>query len=257
MGSSPIAGSMSKFELIYEPRITIIGATEFAEPEHLKVNWESDSDSLERIVEYAGRVCYMSYHNPAKRTTDEYISNILNQKHYSVLEHANISVLIEGVSRSLTHELVRHRHLSFSQLSQRFVDESDAAFVIPPAILNDDEAFSLFYDEVKETCGKYKKLSDRLFEKYSDILDKTHRRKVAREAARSILPNAVETKLVVTGNIRAWRDVLALRGSPHADREIRRLAVELLKKFQSISKVLFSGMEVYKEEDDLDAIRTT
>jgi len=248
---------MERFELIYEPVITIIGKTDFLEPEHLKVKWEGEANSLEQIVEYSGRVCYMSYHNPAKRTTDIYIKNILDQKHYSVLEHANISVLIEGVSRSLTHELVRHRHLSFSQLSQRFVDGANAAFVIPPAILDDDEAFSLFYDEVKETVNKYQKLSDRLFEKYSGITDKTLRRKVAREAARSVLPNAVETKLVVTGNIRAWRDVLALRGSSHADREIRRLAVALLKQFQLVSRVLFSGMEIYREEDGLDAIKVT
>lgn len=244
-----------KFELIYEPKISIVGQTSFIEPKHLKVNWEGEADDLEKLVEYSGRVCYMSYHNPAKKTTDTYIKNILNQKHYSVLEHSNISVLIEGVSRSLTHELIRHRHLSFSQLSQRFVDETNAAFVIPPAIIEDEQAFSEFYDDIKDTTAKYKKLSDRLFEKYSNIADKISRRKIAREAARSILPNAVETKLVVTGNIRAWRGVLELRGSPHAEREIRRLAVELLKQFKNISETLFSGLEIYREEDGLDAIK--
>lgn len=244
-----------KMELIYEPRITILGATAFAEPEHLPVNWEGEATELERMVEYAGRVCYMSYHNPAKRTTETYIDNILNQQHYSVLEHSNITVLIEGVSRSLTHELIRHRHLSFSQLSQRFVDESNCSFVIPPAIISDEEAFSLFYDQIKPIPEAYKKLSDRLFEKYSSIQDKVSRRKIAREAARAILPNSVETKLVVTGNIRAWRHVLELRGSIHADREIRRLAVELLKQFKAISAVLFAGLELYQAEDERDAIK--
>ena len=244
-------------ELIYEPKVTILGATAFQEPEHLKVNWEGEATELERMVEYSGRVCYMSYHNPAKRTTETYINNILNQKHYSVLEHSNITVLIEGVSRSLTHELVRHRHLSFSQLSQRYVDESNCSFVIPPAILDDDEAFSIWYDDMKEKTKVYKTLSDKLFEKNSHILEKTTRRKVAREAARSILPNCTETKLVVTGNIRAWRDVLGLRGSTHAEREIRRLAVVLLKQFQHISPILFAGLEAYKAEDELEAIRVT
>lgn len=244
-------------ELIYEPRITILGATAFSEPEHLQVSWEGEATELERMVEYAGRVCYMSYHNPAKRTTDEYINNILNQKHFSVLEHSNITVLLEGVSRSLTHELIRHRHLSFSQLSQRYVDESECSFVIPPAVIEDTEAFSIFYDDIKEVTSRYKRLSDRLFERNSKITDKTLRRKVAREAARSLLPNSVETKLVVTGNVRAWRGVLELRGSTHADREIRRLAVTILKQFKHISESLFSGMEVYKAEDGLDAIKVT
>lgn len=244
-------------ELIYEPKITILGATAFSEPEHLKVNWEGEASELERIVEYAGRVCYMSYNNPAKRTTDQYIGNILGQKHYSVLEHSNITVLLEGVSRSLTHELVRHRHLSFSQLSQRYVDESDCSFVIPPAILEDDEAFSMWYEEIKEIPDTYERLSDRLFEKNSHIAEKTLRRKVAREAARAILPNCVETKLVVTGNIRAWRGVLELRGSTHAEREIRRLAVDLLKQFKYISESLFFGLDVYIAEDKLDAIKVT
>ena len=262
VGSNPTMGSMKNpkipvSELIYEPRINILGATAFSEPDHLKVNWEGEATELERMVEYAGRVCYMSYHNPAKRTTDTYISNILKQKHYSVLEHSNITVLIEGVSRSLTHELVRHRHLSFSQLSQRYVDESECSFVIPPAIIEDAEAFSDWYEDIKDIPEKYKRLSDRLYEKNATITEKTLRRKVAREAARSVLPNCTETKLVVTGNIRAWRDVLVLRGSTHAEREIRRLAVALLKQFKYISEILFSGFEIYTAEDGLEAIKVT
>src|SRR5688572_5575663 len=91
------------------PRISVLARPSFSEPDHLKVNWLGDSTDGERLAEYAGRLCYMSQRNPANRSTREYLENIKKQQHGSVLEHANYSLLIEGVSRSLTHELVRHR----------------------------------------------------------------------------------------------------------------------------------------------------
>src|SRR5829696_3961759 len=123
-----------------EPRITVLARPVFSEPAHLPVNWLGESSDGERLAEFAGRLCYMSQKNPASRATREYLENIKKQGHGSVLEHANYSVLVEGVSRSLTHELVRHRAgMAYSQLSQRYVDESEASFVVPPAIVGDAE----------------------------------------------------------------------------------------------------------------------
>ena len=103
----------------------VTASSAFAEPSHLPVNWLGESTDGERLAEFAGRLCYMSQRNPAGRNTRDYLENIKRQGHGSVLEHANYSVLIEGVSRSLTHELVRHRAgWAYSQLSQRYVDES-------------------------------------------------------------------------------------------------------------------------------------
>ena len=103
------------------------------------MKWIGESTDGERLAEFAGRLCYMSQRNPASRTTRDYLENIKKQGHGSVLEHANYSLLLEGVSRSLTHELVRHRAgFAYSQLSQRYVDESEASFVMPPAIIGDD-----------------------------------------------------------------------------------------------------------------------
>src|SRR4051812_24284240 len=124
--------------LYFEPKVTVLSRPSFSTPEHLPVQWQGESSDGERLAEFAGRLCYMSQHNPANRSTREYLENIKKQGHGSVLEHANYSLLLEGVSRSLTHELVRHRAgFSFSQLSQRYVDESDAHFVVPPAIAGD------------------------------------------------------------------------------------------------------------------------
>jgi thymidylate synthase (FAD) len=120
-----------------EPLVTLLAKPCFMEPPHLLVEWDGDGTDGEWLAEYAGRICYMSQSNPAHRTTAEYLTNIMRQGHGSVLEHANYTVLAEGVSRSLSHELVRHRAgMAYSQLSQRYVDSSDAAFVMPPALLD-------------------------------------------------------------------------------------------------------------------------
>src|SRR5688500_11893212 len=125
--------------LYTEPVITVLSRPSFTEPPHLPVSWIGESTDGERLAEFAGRLCYMSQRNPANRATRDYLENIKKQGHGSVLEHANYSLLLEGVSRSLTHELVRHRAgFAYSQLSQRYVDESDARFVVPPAIIGED-----------------------------------------------------------------------------------------------------------------------
>src|SRR5207237_4689667 len=117
----------------------LLSRPQFLEPAHLPVKWMGENTDGERLSEFAGRLCYMSQANPANRETRAYIANIKKQGHGSVLEHANYSLLLEGVSRSLTHELVRHRAgFAYSQLSQRYVDESQANFVVPPAIVGDE-----------------------------------------------------------------------------------------------------------------------
>src|SRR5512142_2896278 len=125
-------------EIFRAPRVSLLARPEFVEPAHLAVQWKGEASSGERLAEFAGRICYMSQKNPAARTTAEYLDNIKKQGHGSVLEHAVYVLLIEGISRSCSHELVRHRAgFGYSQLSQRYVDESHAAFVVLPAMLDD------------------------------------------------------------------------------------------------------------------------
>src|SRR5215212_1995854 len=182
-----------------EPVLTLLSRPSFVAPEHLPVNWIGESTDGERLAEFAGRLCYMSQHNPAKRNTREYLENIKKQGHGSVLEHANYSLLLEGVSRSLTHELVRHRAgFAYSQLSQRYVDESEAAFVVPPAVAGDAELERAWREQVEDAQAAYVALVSQLMERYGWVADRVHRRKMAREAARAVLPNATETKVVVT-----------------------------------------------------------
>src|SRR5512144_2260352 len=119
----------------YAPRVTVLARPSFTEPAHLPVQWIGESSDGERLAEFAGRLCYMSQKNPAGRSTREYLENIKKQGHGSVLEHATYSLLLEGVSRSLTHDLVRHRvGFAYSQVSSRYVEEEDIRFVMPPAV---------------------------------------------------------------------------------------------------------------------------
>jgi thymidylate synthase (FAD) len=233
-----------------EPTITLVARPTFIEPAHLPVHWMGEATDGERLAEFAGRLCYMSQRNPAQRTTADYLENIKRQGHGSVLEHANYTVLLEGVSRSLTHELVRHRAgFAFSQLSQRYVDESDARFVLPPAIIGSDALESAWREQMQRSLERYVALVEQLMEHYQWVGDKVHRRKMAREAARGVLPNSTETKILVTANVRAWRTMLELRSSEGAELEIRRLAVELIRLFQREAPAFFSDFEIYVAAD--------
>jgi thymidylate synthase (FAD) len=243
-------------ELFYEPKVSLLARPHFSEPEHLRVSWLGESTDGERLAEFAGRLCYMSQANPAKRPTREYLENIKKQGHGSVLEHSNYSLLVEGVSRSLTHELVRHRAgFAYSQLSQRYVDESNASFVVPPAIIGDDALEKRWREEIEGAQSAYVALVEQLMERYGWIADRVHRRKMSREAARAVLPNATETKIVVTGNARAWRTMLELRASEGAELEIRRLAIAVLRLLQGEALGFFSDFVIYVAEDRREAAK--
>lgn len=206
------------------PRVTLISRPQFIEPTHLPVEWVGErAPDGERLIEYSGRLCYMSQHNPAHRSTEEYISNILSQRHGSVFEHANYSLLVEGVSRSLSHELVRHRAgVAVSQLSQRFVDR-DLGMVAPPAVIGLGKDFVNRWEE------RAWRIVTVYEEQVADLKAGGLTGKALKEAARCHLPNEAETKLVFTGNIRAWRHLVEVRCAEGADAEMRRLFRKVLE----------------------------
>ena len=242
--------------LYTEPVVSVLSRPSFSEPSHLPVSWIGESTDGERLAEFAGRLCYMSQRNPASRSTREYLENIKRQGHGSVLEHANYSLLLEGVSRSLTHELVRHRAgFAYSQLSQRYVDESEANFVVPPAMLGDDALVGAWQAQIDAAQAAYVALVGELMTRYQWVAVRVHRRKMAGEAARGVLPNSTETKIVVTGNARAWRTMLELRSSEGAELEIRRLAVAVLRVLQQEAPAFFCDFEIYEAEDRREAAR--
>src|SRR5258707_9515269 len=252
------ADTLAPMEVFRAPRVTLIARPEFLEPEHLRVQWQGSASAGERLAEFAGRICYMSQHNPANRSTADYLENIKKQGHGSVLEHAVYVLLIEGISRSCSHELVRHRAgFGYSQISQRYVDESHAAFVMPPAVLGDARLEEEWLQQVTDAQAAYVRAVEGLMQRYEWVSDKVHRRKMAREAARSVLPNATEVKIVVSGNARAWRTMLELRCGEGAELEIRRMAIGVLRLLQKESCNDSSASEIYTADDRAEAARVT
>ena len=225
-------------------RVQLIAKTEFSAPPD--VAWSTDAHGGQALVEFAGRACYQSWSKPNPRTATNaaYLRHIIDVGHFSVLEHASVSFYITGISRSCTHELIRHRHFSYSQLSQRFVPEHDSDVVLPPGIEDDPELQELLLAAADASREAYTNLLAKLEEKLADIPNAVLRRKQARQAARAVLPNATETRIVVTGNYRAWRHFIAMRASEHADVEIRRLAIECLRQLTGIAPAVFADFEI-------------
>lgn len=225
-------------------RVQLIARTEFLAPPD--VPWDTDADGGEALVEFAGRACYQSWSKPNPRTATNaaYIAHIIEVGHFAVLEHASATFYITGISRSCSHELVRHRHLSYSQLSQRYVPEQDARVVLPPGLEDDPELARIVLDAADASRAAYTAVLGRLEAALADQPNAVLRRKQARQAARAVLPNDTETRIVVTGNYRAWRHFIAMRGAEHADVEIRRLAIACLRELTAVAPAVFADFDI-------------
>jgi thymidylate synthase (FAD) len=257
---------MSEVKLYTQPNAVLVGKTDIVSSgiyEFLKnhdMGWLTDaSDGSEYISEFGGRICYMSF-GAGRKTNKEYLDNIIKSGHGSVLEHGVWNFAIWGVSRSLTHELVRHRAgAGYSQLSQRYVDESVAEYVVAP-LFNRPELIDEYKQDMQSIHNLYLKWADKaaaIIDQELPNFSKTDKRKNARQAARYFLPNATETKLLFTCNTRALRHVIEMRASEHADVEIRNLAMALLKIVQPIAPNLFGDYEHKILSDGTQAASTS
>jgi len=135
------------------------------------------------------------------------------------------------------------------------VDETAANFVVPPAIIGDEALEAAWRTQIEAAQASYVALVAQLMERYAWVEDRVHRRKMAREAARGVLPNSTETKIVATANARAWRTMLELRAGEGAEQEIRRMAVAVLRLLQAEAPAFFSDFEIYTASDRKEAAR--
>lgn len=234
--------------IVREPKVYLVGIQTVNDAEvdrfladHGVSQWTTDTAVAgEKLSEIAGRVCYMSFARPRPGGNQAYLGHILEVGHGSVLEHAVFNFIITGVSRSFTHELVRHRAgFGYSQLSQRYVDESTAEYVEPDCIAEDPKLHEIWMGAIEHCQKAYCDLVDGLMGRFTGVEDKTLRRKMARQAARSVLPNATETKIFVTANARALRHFIELRCNEHAEVEIRKVAAEVLNVARTAAPHLF------------------
>lgn len=227
-------------------RVQAIAWTHFEPP--AGTGWHTDAADGDALAEFAGRACYESWDrpNPATATNAGFLRHVLEVGHLSVFEHAAATLYVTGVSRSLSHELVRHRHLSFSQLSQRHVPAEGPAVVEPAIVAADPELHARFVAATEAATRASGELLAALEQRVAAAggADAALRRKQARQAARSLLPAAAETRVVVTGNHRAWRHFIAMRGSEHADVEIRTLAIACLRELRRVAPQSFADFEI-------------
>ena len=243
-----------KLFLVGRPNFDYASFLEFLETEQETWTKTEEASTPENIVEVAGRLCYMSFGSRQfRKCNKDYIHNLIKQGHESVLEHVSWSFILTGVSRAFTHQLVRHRvGFSFSQLSQQYHDENDATFVMPNFIARFENLAESWRRSVRQSKRASQELLGLLqseaFHRLTPLEKKEFHRAV-RTAARSVLPNATETKIFFTANARAIRHFLAIRGGIPGDEEMRFVSALLLEALNHEAPALFSDFIIEKMAD--------
>jgi len=180
-----------------------------------------------RVIEEAGRTCYLSFDKVSDESAKKFIRMIIKSGHHSVLEHASATFRIKGGSRAFTHQIVRHRLASFSQQSQRYVEETAFHYVTPPAIAQNPQALEIYEELMNRSQEAYRKLKAIGMRK---------------EDARYVLPNAAVSEIVISANFREWRHLLGLRKEKAAQWEIREICSEILRQLAEEVPIVFEDM---------------
>ncbi|MBU5438665.1 FAD-dependent thymidylate synthase [Tissierella sp. MSJ-40] len=210
----------------------------------------------EKLIAAAAKLCYSPTgisqieENLDEEKTEKFLKILIDLGHESPIEHVTFTFGVEGVSRTLTHQLVRHRIASFSQQSQRYVKLDQFEYIIPPSINNNPKAKKLFIEAMEEDQKYYNEITDLLFKEHFDkyikegLGEKEAKLKSEKESiedSRYIFPNACETKIVFTMNTRSLMNFFKLRCCNRAQWEIRELAVEMLKEVKIVYPILFKN----------------
>ena len=199
----------------------------------MKVELLAVTPDAERVVEEAGRTCYMSFDRMREGSEGVFIKNLLRAGHLSVLEHASATFRVSGASRAFTHQLVRHRMCSFSQQSQRYVSEKGFRYTVPPSIESGSDSMDVYRDAMNYLAGAYGKLLEM---------------GIRKEDARYVLPNACRSEIVFTANFRQLRHMIGLRGEKKAQWEIREVFIEILKCLKSAAPACFYDFNIDETE---------
>lgn len=212
----------------------------------MKVEIIAHTPNPEELIAKSAKLCYSKVgveeisENMTKEDAQKFLKMLMSFSHASPIEHASFTFAVEGVSRTLTHQLVRHRIASFSQQSQRYVRLDEFNYIIPPEIEKNEEAKKIFIEAMENSKEAYKKITELLIADKEGEGNKSAVEKASIEDARYVFPNACETKIVFTMNARTLMNFFELRCCNRAQWEIRQLATEMLKKCKEIAPTLFS-----------------
>jgi thymidylate synthase (FAD) len=257
--------------MISKPQVNIAGLAGFLEgfdPGLRFTEYLDDPTGLpdsSQLCKTAGQTCYASF-GPRRSKNDiaaAYFERLTSAGHGSVLEHASFSFLLYGISRSVTHELVRHRAgAAFSQISQRYVSGSVLRFVERPEYREDQHLHRLFEERADRAAAEYEAMAEELLERQeggASMLTadyKTDARKKVQQTARSLLPNETEAPMVFTGNVRALRHIIEMRADAHAESEIRNLALRIFLCLWTTDPILFGDYELGELPDGTYSVST-
>lgn len=257
--------------MLMRPSVHIGGLRSFLEGFHKELEflgYLEDPTELSpgvQLVKTSGQTCYMSF-GPKRtynRDAQRYIENLLSQRHGSVLEHPSWSFLGYGISRSLTHEQVRHRAgWAYSQVSQRYVSGRVLRFVERPEYQGDPHLHRSFERRIDRTAKEYGKLVAYLAEKQRkgdpslEAVSKTDLRKRVQQCARSLLPNETEAPIILTANARAWRHVAEMRANFHAETEIREFIFRAFLCLVVSEPMLFADYTIEELPDGTYTVST-
>lgn len=211
-----------------------------------KVKLIQYSQDAEKIVSSAAKLCYSSssvddiMDNLNEESVKKFLNMLMSYGHESPIEHVSFTFAVEGVSRSLTHQLVRHRLASYSQQSQRYVKLEQFDYIIPLEIEKDEKAKEIYISSMRSSQKAYDELSDILKKKYiSEGFTEANAEKKAIEDARYVFPNACETKIIATMNARSLMNFFRHRCCNRAQWEIRSLAEKMLIEVKRVAPTLF------------------
>lgn len=212
----------------------------------LKVKLIEYTPNPEKVIASAAKLCYSAVgideieENLQGEKATKFLNMLMSYGHESPIEHVSFTFAVEGVSRSLTHQLVRHRLASYSQQSQRYVKLSQFQYIVPPEIKKDEEAKKIYIEAMENSQEAYNKLADILKNNYiKNGMNSPAAEKKAIEDARYVFPNACETKIMLTMNARSLVNFFKHRCCNRAQWEIRALANEMLKQLKEVAPVLF------------------
>lgn len=252
--------------LIAKPQVSIAGMKEYLAGYGQELNFAQyldDPVSLDpsaQLVKIAGQECYASYGPNRTMNTDAgtYIENIKRDSHGSVLQHPAFSFLVYGISRSVSHEWVRHGvGTAYSQRSQRYVSGKVLRFVERPEYQEDAEMHQKFLKRIDSAAEEYRAVTDHLMNRQKSGADpileaevKTDLRKKIQQASRSILPNETETSFVTSVNGRSIQHMITMRTSEHAEVEIRAPFINILLCLMMTEPMLFADFEIKKYPDE-------
>ena len=223
----------------------------------MKVKLLAHTPEPEKVISMAAKLCYSPVgvdaiaENLTQESINKFLNMLVSMVHESPIEHVTFTFGIEGISRSCSHQIVRHRIASFSQQSQRYVKLDQFEYIIPPEIERNEEAKKIFIESMNKCQEDYDKLVEILFAKhYQELLDKgvsekkakSQAEKMSIEDARYVFPNACETKMVFTINARSLYNFFHHRCCERAQWEIRELATEMLRLVREVAPILFNNV---------------